>query len=102
MPNISTAARRIAREVNATSAHVKLHFDGEGSVLASHEAELSYVAPQAWMSRQVAVIQGRKGSRFGRLTQQDAQDYLDAHAAHPDDPAARDCYVSAARLTRGA
>lgn len=72
---ITTAARRMVREARQRTRHTKMYFDAEGHVMAAHEADLHYATRPEWMDEVVATALG------GNLTQRDAQDLIDAHAA---------------------
>jgi len=72
---ITTAARRIARETNASARGMKLHFDANGKVLDRHPADQSYTTRQAWATdRVVTTVSG------AHITYRAAQDFLDAAA----------------------
>lgn len=76
---ITTAARRIARDVNATVAEVTTYYDTAGGQLGSHETGMWFVdAADAPVAAVVAA--GRRGAAR-RMSVREAQDLLDAHAA---------------------
>lgn len=74
---ITTAARRIARDVNATSHTVSTYYDAEGQVIATLSAG-------AWLATghpagAAARIDGRRG-RWAHITEAEVQAHLDAAA----------------------
>ena len=82
MNTITTAARRIARDVNATAPAVRAYYDADGQVVTTHAAGM-WFADAETRDRETAgavvALTGRKGR--APLTQREAQDHLDAAAA---------------------
>lgn len=64
--DITTAARRIARDINTTPDTVTRYFDAQGYAQGHHEGA-------------ALLLTGRKGGV--RMTEREAQDHLDAAAA---------------------
>ena len=78
---ITTAARRIVRKVNATPDALIVHFDTNGDVVDVHEADMHYLPGQ----RPAGIAASFVGCKHDRgLTQREAQDVLDAYSLHPD------------------
>ena len=78
---ITTTARRIAREINTYAGHnmeMKVYFDAEGRTINAHPADMWYAKRPEWMDE---VLVSRRAGR-GRVTQRDIQDHLDAIAAY--------------------
>jgi len=73
---ITTAARRIARTLNATPAHLDAIFDDEGHLIDT--VEHGNTNPQV---SQGLRLQGIEGSRWERITQAQAQEAIDLRAA---------------------
>lgn len=98
---IATAARRIARTVNATPKEVTVAFDADGRQVDAHSTGLWYADPS--QAPQYAVkLPGCKNAR-DRLTGRQAQDLLDAaaHAGeHPDDTCAAEGYLAELQFAR--
>lgn len=89
---ITTAARRITREVNATVAETRVWFDAEGHVVDTTPAGMWHTNPA---DAPVAVLTLRGQRRTPeRMTQREAQDLLDAAAAHPGDSAEQGFFLS--------
>lgn len=74
--DITTAARRVAREVNAHPAVTRLNFDANGVIVYAHEAEALDVPREPDVR---ATACGLKGT-LERMTWRQAQDLLDAGA----------------------
>lgn len=89
---ITTAARRITREVNATVAELRISFDAEGHVVDTTPADMWYINP-ADAPVAVLTLQGQRRTPE-RMTQREAQDLLDAAAAHPGDSAEQGFFIS--------
>lgn len=81
--DITTAARRIAREVNATHYETRIWFAADGTVLDRTPAGMWYIDP-ADEAPAVVILRGTRRTNE-RLTQREAQDRLDAALAHPGD-----------------
>jgi hypothetical protein len=90
---ITTAARRIAREVNATVRETKLWFDADGRVVDSTPADMWYINPADQAPTAVLTHPGLRRTSE-RLTYRAAQDLLDAIAAHPGDVDEQGWYLS--------
>lgn len=80
MTTITTAARRIARELNATPETIEVSFDADGNVVDRHEAGMWYADP-ADRPAYVVRVRGRQRSQFGRIAQARAQELLNDAAA---------------------
>lgn len=74
---ITTAARRIARNVNASPTSTATYYDADGNGLVS-------IGAGTWggsvPDEAIALIPGRRDAG-ARMTEREAQDHLDAHAA---------------------
>lgn len=85
---ITTAARRIARDVNANVQAITRSYDVDGRVIDTHETGMWYVDPATAPEGIAVKLAGRrdivKGGWDERLTEREAQDRLDAHAAGVD------------------
>ena len=89
---ITTAARRITREVNSTVPETRIWFDAEGHVVDTTPADMWYIDPA---DAPVAVLTLRGQRRTPeRMTYREAQDLLDAAAAHPGDSAEQGYFLS--------
>ena len=78
--NITTAARRTTREVNATTKNLTIWFDRDGQVVTHWTTGTYTVTPDGGYVR----LGGAKGSRRGPITQAQAQAVLDARAESAD------------------
>lgn len=76
---ITTAARRIARDLGTTPSSIKVYYDAEGHRIGGHEADMGYLERPEWMG-DVAY-----SGRGGKVTQREVQVWLDAAASY--DPA---------------
>lgn len=95
---ITTAARRITREVNSTVPETRIWFDAEGHVAGTTPAGMWHIDP---VDVPVAVLTLRGQLRTPeRMTQREAQDLLDAAAAHPGDSAEQGFFLSSLRDAR--
>ena len=85
---ITAAARRIARRTQlAVKGMFVCYFDREGLLIDTHLSGLAYADPADRPTYAIRTISGP-------MTKREAQDLLDAYDAHPDDPLARDEYLS--------
>ena len=73
---ITTAARRIARTLNSTPAYSDAILDEDGRLIET--VEHGNTNPT---TTQGLRLQGRQGSRWGRITQAEAQEATDMRAA---------------------
>lgn len=89
---ITTAARRIAREVNATVAETRIWFDAEGRVVDITPAGMWHTNP-ADVPAAVLALRGQRRTPE-RMTHREAQDLLDAAAAHPGNSDEQGYYLS--------
>lgn len=78
---ITTAARRITRTLNSTGDQLRVYFDETGQTLRE-ESSSTWVTdrPEGTMLH----LNGRRGSRHGRMTEREAQDWIDAR--NDEDP----------------
>lgn len=76
---ITTAARRIARDLGTTPSSIKAYYDAEGHRISAHEADMGYIERPDWMD-EVAY-----SGRGGKIAQREVQVWLDAAASY--DPA---------------
>lgn len=72
---ITTAARRIARTLNSTPAYSDAILDEDGRLIETVEHGNTNPTTQGLR------LQGRQGSRWGRITQAEAQEAIDMRAA---------------------
>lgn len=77
MTQITTAARRIVRELSTTPAAIRAHFDAAGHLVDSHPADMTYTARPAWMDQVVFSAAGGQG-----WTEQQVQTALDAYQSY--------------------
>lgn len=90
---ITTAARRIAREVNAEVSDMQLWFAADGTIVDRTPAGMWYIDSADQAPDAVLILTGNRRTNE-RLTQRAAQDLLDAAAAHPGNPAAQGYFLS--------
>lgn len=96
---ITTAARRIAREHNArngSSVDFKLYFDRSGSLVDVLEKGMAYANRADYAEFAVMTVSGQGV----HMTYRAAQDLLDAYDAHGKDYYAQDFYLYELRNAR--
>lgn len=71
---ITTAARRLARDINDTVPQTTVYYDGQGHGVGSRPSAMLHANP-ADVPEHVVQLRGRRGQV--RLTQRQAQDLLD-------------------------
>ncbi|MEV6832053.1 hypothetical protein [Amycolatopsis sp. NPDC051102] len=77
---ISTAARRICRDVNQNVAAITRYYDADGIYLRGHETGMHYANPADRPTDAAVQAAGRRDTA-DRMTEREAQDLLDAYAA---------------------
>lgn len=89
---ITTAARRLARLVNSRYPESKLWFAADGTLVDETSAGMWYVNPADQHPDAVVILTGTRRTTE-HLTHREAQDRLDAAAAHPADNDAQGGYL---------
>ena len=83
---ITTTARRIAREINSYAGHSNewtLYFDADGRQMGGHEVGQRYPQRPDWMDTVLLSHHAGRGARGAiRVTPREIQDHLDAIAAY--------------------
>lgn len=94
--DITTAARRIVRDINGTTAKQRVHYRPDGQRVDSLPVGAFHRDGQ-YAPDGILWLQGAQGSNVGRqgrpYTQREVQDMLDAAAAHPGDADAQGYYL---------
>lgn len=77
---ITSAARRICRDLNTAPVEATRYYDADGNYVAGHESGMWFADPS---DRPVAAVssRGHRNNTDGRMTERAAQDLLDAAVA---------------------
>jgi hypothetical protein len=97
---ITTAARRIARDLNRTVKEVTTAYDRDGRQIDAWPSDMHHVQRPAHLDDAVLIM---SGTRHEHMTWRDVQDRLDAGAfaaAHPESPWAYTEYLDDVEAAR--